>query len=432
MSFSGRDINLDVLRVQGYRFFCNKLWNATRFAMMYLGSGYQPDTKCILNLFKQKEESKVAFEHRPIPTESDIKSKAVWHTLDSCLKDSAFLSGTQASKVDVEVFKLIAESPSFWQYRNLCQWWHSMNAMTDSERNSLPGGVGILAPQPAALTKMDRWILSRLREATVACNEGLSSYNFPQATTALYNFWLYELCDVYLEYLKPVFQGSNVRAILTARHVLYLCLDGALRLISPFMPFISEELFQRLPRKSDSEPPSIMVTRYPEAKDYPFKDDELKAQVEFVQKVVGTVRSTRSDYNLPNKTKTDLYLAVFDKKLSQDLEPFAGVIGTLAYSSKVEITSQPPAGCAIVTVSDKCSAHLMLKGLIDPAKEVEKLSKKKSGLESQLDKLKKATSIKGYEEKVPEEVRLANKEKLEQTITEIARLTEAIEVLKLL
>merc|ERR1712106_598910 len=91
-------------------------------------------------------------------------------------------------------------------------------------------------------------------------NIGFTEYNFPQATTALYNFWLYELCDVYLEYLKPVFQGPDSSAVLTARTVLYTCLDSGLRLISPFMPFISEELFQRLPRWSSKEPPSIMVT----------------------------------------------------------------------------------------------------------------------------------------------------------------------------
>ena len=85
-------------------------------------------------------------------------------------------------------------------------------------------------------------------------------------------------------------------------------MDGALRLISPFMPFISEELYQRLPRKSDSDPPSIMVTKYPEVSEFPFKNAEVESEVEFVQKIVSTVRSTRSDYNLPNKTKTDLYL----------------------------------------------------------------------------------------------------------------------------
>ena len=120
---------------------------------------------------------------------------------------------------------------------------------------------------------MDRWILSRLSAAVELTNTGFQDYNFPQATSALYNFWLYDLCDVYLEYLKPVFSGQDTGAILTARTVLYTCLDTGLRLISPFMPYVSEELFQRLPRWTDQEPPSITVTPFPTLQDTPYRLD---------------------------------------------------------------------------------------------------------------------------------------------------------------
>ena len=326
-------------------------------------------------------------------------------------------------------FQSFDDSPSYWQYRHLCQWYHRLNAMTVQERKKLPGGLGILTPKPAPLTSMDRWILSRLSYAVSTCNKGFEEYNFPQATTAVYNFW-YEICDVYLEYLKPIFQGNDAASILSARNVLYVCLDGALRLISPFMPFVSEELFQRLPRKSDDEPPSIMVTRYPEAKEYSYRDEKVESQVEFLQKIVATVRSTRSDYNLPNKTKTDLYLSVFDKNLAKELQDYLSVIGTLAYSSKVEIRKEAPPGCAIVTVSDKCSANLVLKGLIDPVKELEKLEKKQQLLKTQVDKLKKAAEVPGYTDKVPADVRKANQEKMEQSKTEIDRLADAMKALK--
>ena len=89
-------------------------------------------------------------------------------------------------------------------------------------------------------------------------------------------------------------------------------MPSSFRLISPFMPFVSEELFQRLPRMNPSkDPPSIMVSKYPEEKQYPFRDQKVEAEVELVQKIVATVRSTRSDYNLPNKTKTELHLRTF-------------------------------------------------------------------------------------------------------------------------
>ena len=191
-----------------------------------------------------------------------------------------------------------------------------MNAMTEAERKALPKGKGMVMPAPAPLAPMDRWILSRLAVAVEELAKGFDEYNFPSATTALYNFWLYELCDVYLEVLKPVFQCGGADVILTARNVLYFCLDAALRLISPFMPFISEELFQRLPRWSSKEPPSIMVTKLPDQKEMKeFRDTSTETEVAIVQRLVATVRSTRADYNIPNKTKTDLFLQSFEPSL---------------------------------------------------------------------------------------------------------------------
>ncbi len=149
-----------------------------------------------------------------------------------------------------------------------------------------------------------------------------------------------------------------------------------------------------------------------------------------MQKIVSTVRSTRSDYNLPNKAKTALYLKFFDEVVAAELSPYEGVIGTLAYSDPVSTTAQAPTkGCAIVTVSDKCSAHLALEGLIDPVIETERLRKKRDNLENIIGKLKVAMNVDGYEEKVPEEIRTSNKEKLAQLDTERHRLEDAIAAL---
>ena len=92
----------------------------------------------------------------------------------------------------------------------------------------------------------------------------------------------------------------------------------------------------------------------------------------------------------------------------------------------------PPDGCAIVTVSDKVAAHLMLKGIIDAEKEIEKLEKKKTLLHNQYEKLIKAAQVPGYEQKVPESIRMANAEKCEQTKKEMERLVDAVSALKLI
>lgn len=331
----GRDINLDVLRVQGYRNFCNKMWNAAKFTLMQLGEGFRPKEK-----FK--------------------------------------LSGSESL--------------------------------------------------------MDRWILSRLGAAVQLCGEGFAAYDFPKATTACFNFWLYELCDIYLEALKPVMQGSDETQKCTSREVLYTSVDTALRLISPFMPFISEELWQRFPRRRpDTDSPSICVAEYPEAQSFPYADSELDKNVAFAMKVVSTVRSLRSDYDLTVRQKTDLYVECTEESLAKSLRDFDILILTLTSSNQLKILSpgQTPPGrdCAIATVSAECKVHLMLKGIIDPEKEAKKLEEKRGKLEAQLGKLREAASKADYCEKVPEEIRASNAEKARQLEGELSHLEEAMKAI---
>ncbi|KAL8562374.1 hypothetical protein ACOMHN_066088 [Nucella lapillus] len=311
----GRDINMDVLRVQGYRFFCNKLWNATKFALNGLGADFTP---------------------------------------------------TPAMQVSGKE------------------------------------------------TEMDRWILSRLSDAVQLSNRGMETYDFPSATTAIYNFWLYELCDWYLEAIKPVLYGEDEAAKGVCRNVLYTCLDAGLRLLHPLMPFVTEELYQRLPRRSAKDAPSICVTPYPEAADFQARDTDLEADVEFTQLVVKTIRSIRADYMLLPKMKIEVYLRCSDDSVVSTLRTYCGLVTALANTSDVHFLREemPPAGCAMLTVSAKCEAHVLLKGVIDVEKEVGKLGTKKETLSKQLQKLQDAAAVPTYHTKVPEDVRSQNTDKV--------------------
>ncbi|RTG91005.1 valyl-tRNA synthetase, partial [Schistosoma bovis] len=109
--------------------------------------------------------------------------------------------------------------------------------------------------QHSLLSGTDRWILSRLAYAVIQCNTGFTEFQFPIATTACYHFWLYELCDVYLEYTKPIIRlkqnnsklsNMEMERIQLVCQILYVCFNCGLRLLHPFMPFITEELYQRL------------------------------------------------------------------------------------------------------------------------------------------------------------------------------------------
>jgi len=326
----GRDINLDVLRVQGYRFFCNKLWNATKFALMGLGSDYTPQAE----------------------------------------------------------FKL-------------------------SGKESL----------------MDQWILSRLSEAVLLSDRGLSGYDFPTVTTAIYNFWLYDLCDIYLESLKPVLYGDDAASKKVSCDILYTCLDIGLRLIHPFMPFVSEELYQRLPRRHANFPPSISVTPYPLPSMFSsLRSESLEDKLSFTMNVIGKIRSMRADYQLTPKMKAEIYLCASDEASADTLRSFSNLILNLASASNVQILTQekPPEGCAITTASATCEIHMMLKGLIDISKEIIKLENKKKTLSSQLTKLTEAANKPDYNSKVPEKVRNQNQEKMTQISGEMEKLSQAV------
>ncbi|KAL3276232.1 hypothetical protein HHI36_020948 [Cryptolaemus montrouzieri] len=328
----GRDINLDILRVQGYRFFCNKIWNATRFALTYLDNNF--------------------------------------------------------------------EAPS---------------------GNSLSGNE----------SPMDLWMLSRLTAAAQEANRGFETYDFSLATNATYNVWLYEICDVYLEYLKPVFASEDEIGKAAARATLYRALEVALRLLSPFMPFITEELYQRLPRSSKTSE-SICVAPYPEAEVLGWRKEGIEEEVDFVQRIAKAIRSSRSDYNLPNKTKTEAYVKCSDASVSNVVSKYNAALCTLAYCSKVAINETQPVGCAVLTVSDKCEVHLLLKGLIEPSKEISKIEKKMQALQATEASLAKAISAVDYSTKVPVEIQEANTEKLSQTKVELTRLEIALQGLKLM
>lgn len=113
-----------------------------------------------------------------------------------------------------------------------------------------------------------KWILSVLVKAVTKTVSSLEAYNFSDAATAVYSWWQYQLCDVFIEVIKPYFAGNDPRFASErsfARDTLWLCLDNGLRLLHPFMPFVTEELWQRLPSPEGDykRPASIMISEYP-------------------------------------------------------------------------------------------------------------------------------------------------------------------------
>lgn len=312
---AGRDINLDILRVEGYRKFCNKLWNATKFALMKLEGGFQP-----------------AAEELP------------------------------------------------------------------SGRESL----------------VEKWILHKLNLAAREVNTNLAERNFMAATTAVYNFWLYELCDVYIEAIKPITDPSNAdeAARVSAQNTLYTCLDAGLKLLHPFMPFVTEELWQRLPRRSTETAASISLAKYPVAL---AEREDAKAEAAFddVFAAIRAIRGMASDYGLLSNVQ--VYLESSDAGsaavLRTQTEVFTTLIKGCQSVTVTESAASVPAGCAVSSISSTLNAHLMLRGLVNIDSELSKLEKKLEINRQAIEKVEAPMRREQEWAKMPEEVRQSTEEK---------------------
>ncbi|RLN43890.1 hypothetical protein BBJ28_00022795, partial [Nothophytophthora sp. Chile5] len=327
----GRDINLDINRLVGYRNFCNKLWNAVRFAMSNLeGDGFS----------------------------------AAEDVADTVLAN-------------------------------------------------------------AVVSPRDRTILSRLNAAIESCNASFAAYEFGELTNALYTFWLYDLCDVYLELTKPVMSGDDAAAKLTAQQTLYVCLEFGLRLLHPTMPFVTEELWQRLPGKRATA--SITIAPYPLAV-AGWTNPEAEANMELVKEVIHAARSVRAEYGLANSVRPQFFLKCSDAEVRAVMEAQLDDFSTLAKAgdSRCVVDEQPPQGCAMHSVNDKVQLFVLLAGLVDFASEIAKLEKKLSKIAPSLASLEKKMGKDDYESKVPEGVREADAAKKEALETEVAGIHRAI------
>eukprot|EP01126_Amoeba_proteus_P055616 TRINITY_DN6920_c0_g1_i6.p1 TRINITY_DN6920_c0_g1~~TRINITY_DN6920_c0_g1_i6.p1 ORF type:complete len:850 (+),score=168.95 TRINITY_DN6920_c0_g1_i6:387-2936(+) len=260
----GKDINLDILRVEGYRNFCNKLWQATKLSLTFLGPSYCP---------------------RP--------------------------------------------------------------------NNEMDGREYIYS----------KWILSKLDKCIVEVSNGFVEYDFAKATSALYSFWMYSFCDVYLEVSKTVmFVGNgevpdaekqeNVRA------TIHTCLDVTFKMLHPFMPFLTEELWQRLPRQEHEKAVSICVSQYPQS--VPARVNiEVEEKIQFVQDIVHTIRACCATHGIVKKKVLFVSIHVSSEKTQEFLKLLSKEIIALAYLKGLDFTTDtvPPPGCAVEVVAD-CTLFL--------------------------------------------------------------------------
>jgi valyl-tRNA synthetase len=332
----GRDINLDVQVLVAYRNFCNKLWNATRFALRYLEDF--------------------------VPTIT--------------LLEDLMSSGKMANR--------------------------------------------------------DKFMISRLMKGVEAVNASFTSYKFGDAQQAAYQLWMNDLCGIYLELIKPIMNDKSEEkkdARWAAQATLWLCLDIGVRLLHPMMPFVTEELWQRLPGRGtlgESETATIMLATYPECNNE-YKNEGIEAAMTTVMDVVGACRSLRSSYNINNKVLTHFFIKSMDAE--DVIKAQVDDIVTLGKASQVDVNiaeDSIPETVGTSVVNNTLTVLIDLKGMVDYEKEIVRLNKEMKKAQGPLEQLEQKMASDGYTEKVPEELKQQNVEKQDGLKKKVADIEEAI------
>ena len=322
LAAQGRDIKLSEARIEGYRHFVNKIWNAARFVLLNL-EGFKP--------------GEIPVETLPLPS---------------------------------------------------------------------------------------RWILSRLSATVERVRDRLEAYEFDQAALTLYHFFWHEFCDWYVETSKLYLRAGGEERLLTQR-VLHQVLEASLRLLHPFMPFVTEELWQSLPHEGES----IMVAPYPRPEDFP-QDPAAEEEMDLLMEAVVALRNIRADYGLHPTREIPAVIVSESPEVRDFFAREAGLLRLLARAGevRVEASGRPPAAASAVL--SRAEVFVPLSGLVDFRQEAARLEKEKTKVERELRRVKERLANPAFLERAPAEVVEKEKERAQELEERHRRILTNLEVLR--
>jgi valyl-tRNA synthetase len=327
----GRDVKFSEERVEGYRHFVNKLWNAARFIMMNLQN---------------------------VETQRQARTQ-----------------GLTASNLSV------------------------------------------------------RWIQSRLAVTADNINRDLDEYRFNDAASDIYQFIWHEFCDWYIEMSKsdiknPEFQVSVIECLVYT-------LDTSLRLLHPFMPFVTEEIWQKIPhvrRDKDKVGESIMISEYPNSLP---RDDQAEEDMSYIIDAVTGVRTIRGELNVPPSSELTVAIKTYSQKAEKILRENVPYLKKLAHTGEIKIGMEveKPEGSA-TCVKSSMEIYVLLKGVLNIEVELDRLKKAKAEIDGSISFLNKKLHNEDFLMRAPKEVVEKEKTKYEELTMRKERIIESIKKLK--
>ena len=278
----------------------------------------------------------------------------------------------------------------------------------------------------AHLTAADQWILSRFQDATRAISSNMEEGEFGLAADRIYDFAWSEFCDWYIELAKSRLNGDDPAAKKAVQGVLLYVLEGLLKLLHPFMPFLTEQVYKFLPGSEGF----LMLKSWLEVKpELDFPDEEAK--MEGVMEVIRTIRNLRAEMNVAAGKRTHLMLLPADgwaetlAHAGQYFQRLAGASETAIIESSAAVTEK-----TVSAVTKACTLYIPLGDLVDVAKETARLTKERDSVQRDIERGEAKLNNPGFIGKAPAQLVEQEREKLAVSRDKLEKLNARIEDLK--
>lgn len=275
---------------------------------------------------------------------------------------------------------------------------------------------------PDELAMEDQWILDSFNRVTKEITENLEHFELGIAVQKLYDFLWDEFCDWYIEIAKIRLNSEDEKTAQNVRRVLVWVMSGTLKLLHPFMPYITEEIWQTLPHEGEA----IMVSKWPEFEEahcFPQAADNMRS----IMDAIRAVRNRRSEMNVPPSRKTHLYIATDSKKVFED---GVEILKKLAYANDVDIGEAFELDGTVTIVTADAKLYIPMSELVDKKAELERLTKELESAQKQYANAQAKLSNEKFISKAPANVVEGVKQNAEKLSEHIALIQSGIEALK--
>jgi len=261
---------------------------------------------------------------------------------------------------------------------------------------------GLAAKNNQSFTLADQWILSRFTKTVNEVTRNLERFELGEAARLLYEFIWNEYCDWYIEMAKSrLYNKENATERTTAQYVIWYVLENTLKLLHPFMPFITETIWQHLPHEGHS----IMIAEWPTA-DSTLLDETVEEQMNTIMDMIKAIRNMRAEVNVPPGKKSEVILQIATSELQTVFANNLQYVKTMATAEPVTILAADATKPenAMAAVVNGVEIYMPLKGMIDVEKETARLNKELVGLDKELARIAGKLSNEGFVAKAPPEV----------------------------